>query len=634
MSTFSSVFCDRRLWLLFVLSALSLIVGRFAIPEGQALDWVRLSGYWFMLALTLCAGVALVRLWWGRDAGRVHGLWRNRWLWATLVLTSLAWHAHERFEFKILSDEVVLAGTSQNLHLEREVGYPVRTTDVRGPFEVLQANLDKRPILFPFLVSLVHDWTGYRVANVFWLNCGLGMVLLGVCAGLASRVGGGDAAAPTAIAWLAGIPLLAQQVSGGGFELLNLTLIAAWIWLAMIYASKPDGRTQDAFVLIAVMLGSTRYESLLYLGPTAFLMLWVWRRRDGVIFSALTWIAPVLLLPTFWLNQAFKANEGFWEMKSVGAEHPFGLDYLAGNLGHALGYLLSTDGYQPNSPVFGLLGLLALPVLMIWVMRKLRKGADLSGDDAGLLTGIVGLASGASLMMLYFWGQFDHPVIHRLSLPTQLLLWLAMIVLIRQVACRWRAAWPVMGWVAATVVVVWSLPVMARNAYSREYTPGLAFAWREKFFEGLKTRNILVIDRDSLFWTVREISSTPVYQAQARREGIAFHFRNRSFEEVYAFQTFTVDPGTGTLSLVAEDDLGPGYELEPVVQHRLTIGLLARISRVTAVHEHAEAAGQQQSGRGLEKEPNPTIALDQVESTVENPTAQAEYLKEWVKNLP
>lgn len=619
---------DRRLWSLLVISALCLGLGRFALPAVQALDWVRVSGYWFMLALLLCAVVALVRLWWHAHKGWLQ-LWRNYWVWVVIVLTTLSWHAHEQFEFKILSDEAVLAGTAQNLHLQREVGYPVRTTNVRGPFEVLQSNIDKRPILFPFLVSLAHDWSGYRVQNVFWVNSVLGVVMLGLSAGLACRIGGTMAAAPAAVAWLAGIPLLAQQVSGGGFELLNLTLLVAWVWLAVIYANEPDDRRQDAFVLVAVMFGSTRYESLLYLAPTAFLMLWVWWRRGGVIFSFLTWLAPVLLLPTFWLNQAFDQNTGFWEMKSLGAEHPFGLEYVAGNLGHALAYLLSTDGYQPNSPVFGLLGLLALPVLLIWVLRRVRSMGELSGEDAGLLAGIAGLVGGLVLMMLYFWGQFDHPVIHRLSLPTQLLLWLAMLIVVREIAARWRSTWRVLGWSAAVVVVVWSLPVMARNAYSREYTPGLAFEWRQKFFEQLTTHNILFIDRDSLFWTLRKISSTPVYQAQARREGIAYHFRNHSFERIYVFQTFTVNAETGALSLMPEDDLGPGYVLEPVVQYRLAIGLLARISRVTAVN-----ADNVTDATTVKTEINPAGIQNLPVPVSDNPSTKAGYLKEWVENLP
>lgn len=620
MASLFSVLKDRRFWLLAVLAMATLALGRFVLPAEQAVGWVRVSGYWFTLALVLAAGVAVARLL--REQGGGLAAWRGGWLWGAIALSLAAWHAHETQGFKILSDEAVLLGTSQNLHLQREVGYALRTTDVRGPFEVLQSTVDKRPVLFPFLVSLVHDWTGYRPTNSFWFNTVLGGVFLVLAAGLARRIAGGEAA-PSALLWLAGIPLLAQQVNGGGFELLNLTLLVAWAWLAVHFAERQDRTSQDAFVLVAVLLGATRYESLLYLAPTAALLVWVWARRGAVIFSPLTWLAPVFLLPTFWLNQAFEHNTGFWELKSLGAAKPFGLEFVPDNLGHALAHFLSLDGYQPNSPVFGLLGLLSLPFLLLWAMRKLRAPSALGGEDAGLLTALAGLAAGTAVMMLYFWGQFDHPVIHRLSLPTQLLMWIGLLLVGREAARRAPWFWRGLGAVAVAVLVVWSLPVMARNAYGREYTPAQAYAWREAFLSRLNTRNILVIDRDAIFWTTRKIAVTPIQQARLRADGIAYHLRNRSFEEVYVFQTLNVNLDTGEVKVAPDDELGPEFVLEPVARHRVAIGLLVQMSRLVELKPAAAAAPASDTGAS-EADAAPWTP----------PTARPDFLKEWLNNLP
>lgn len=635
MASLKTVISDRRLWLLVLLSALTLALGRFVLPPEMVVTFVKSSGYWFTLALVVAAVAAAVNFWRATHAATWPG-WRSIGLWAAIALSLAAWHAHERPRFKILADESVLTATSQNMHLNREPGYGVRATDVRGPFELLQTTLDKRPLLYPFVVSLAHDWTGYRPTNGFWVNWVLGAVFLLVAALLARRIAG-PKAAPFAILWLAGIPLLAQQTNGAGFELLNLTLLAAWIWTGMVYASRADRPSQDLFVLVAVLLGSTRYESLLYLAPTALLMIWVWWRRGALLFSPLAWLAPVLLLPTFWLNRTFEHNPAFWELKSLGADKPFGLEYAAKNLGHALAHFLSTDGYQPNSPAFGLLGLLALPVLLIWILRKTRSPQAIEGNDAGLLAAFAGLTGATVVMMLYFWGQFDHPVIHRLSLPTQLMLWLAMLVALKQIAQSKPWIWRGYGVLGALVLVVWSLPTMSRAAYEREYVPGVAHAWRAEFQKRLDTSNVLVIDRDSVFWIIHRISATPIQQANERKEGIQFHFKNQSFEHIFVYQELGVNIDTGETTLLPEYDLSPAYELETVAQTRLAIGRLARMSRVVAIHSEApDPASTEPATEDAAPPPEETAItfLREPIPTPDNEMDRKKFMEEWLKNLP
>lgn len=51
--------------------------------------------------------------------------------------------------------------------------------------------IDKRPLLYPFLVSLAHDLTGYRVLNAFLVNVALHPLLLGLAWWLARRLAAG-----------------------------------------------------------------------------------------------------------------------------------------------------------------------------------------------------------------------------------------------------------------------------------------------------------------------------------------------------------------------------------------------------------------------------------------------------------
>ena len=619
---FSTLQSRRPLILLIFLCLLVLALGRWLLPADIALRAVISYGYWWTLAAVLLAGVGFWRL-----AQACAPFTRPSWLTVLVIVgVSVCWHAHERFGFKVLADEIVLLGTSQNMHLGRDVGYGIRATDVRGPFELLQSVLDKRPLLYPFLVSVVHDWTGYRSANAFWLNASLGVAFLALLHGLAVKIGRHRAAGHFAVLIAGGIPLIAQQSSGGGFELLNLTLLTAWLWLGMIYLENPESVRQDAFILTAVLLGCTRYESLLYLLPTTFLVGFAWWRSGGVRITPATVLAPVLLLPSLWLQHTFAADTANWQLKSMAADTVFAFQYLPNNLGHAIAHFLSTDGYQPNSPVFGILGLLALPLFLLWSLRIWRSPRQAEPADTALAWLSLGLWGGGALLMFYFWGQFDDPVIHRLSLPTQLLMLVAVLVVLGHMVPYRSWLWRAATLVAVASLLGWSLPVMAKNAYGRIYTPGLAFAWREQFLNQIADRQVLVIDRDIQFWITQKISATPVAQAELNKEGIAFHLRNRSFAEIYVFQSFLFDEATGIETVYDEDRLSPAFELAPVAQRRLAIGHVARISRVIAIREGDNVVAQ--PAWPAATRPVVNLPADQSEA------ARQAYLNNWLKQLP
>lgn len=617
---------NRLVWLLLGLGIAAVIVGRFVLTTEQALTVVSRGGYWLMLANFGLFGAAVWRL------VRRHGSgWRPEradWGAAALVVAcSVLWAAHERHGFKILADEELLLGTSMGIHYDREIGYPARASDVTGPLQLNLKVLDKRPYFFPFLVALTHDLTGYRPANAFWLNTVLGAVFLGLVYVLGWQVARSRWAGALLVLLFAGLPLAAQQAAGGGFELLNLVMILAVLLAARRYAAAPDEAALEVLCLGAALLALTRYESVVFVFPVAALVLWGWARAGRVILTWPVVAVPVFLLPYVLQNRVFAANPATWELGSIkGADTVFAFHYVPDNLGHALAFFFSTDGYQANSVYFAALGLAALPFLLLLTVRTLRASRDAAANaaDVGGAFITLGLFVIAALLMTYFWGQFDHPVIRRLSLPVHLLFGVAIVTVgasLFRSARGWQAA--LAGAVAA--LVFQALPMMAQRAYEWDYTPGIEMAWREEFLRQFPQRDYLFIDQDSTFWITQRMPATPIKQARERKEGLAYHLRNHSFSAMYVFQRFTVNPGTGALTLDAADDIGPDFELEPVVEKRIATLHLARISRITAIRDQGAvvaraglvpiASGPPLTGEELEK-------------------AKAQYLEKWIKQLP
>src|SRR5688572_28599831 len=200
-----------------------IVVGlRFAwLDQQQAAEWVINGSYWILLAL-LGAGAG-----WGLREWRAA---RRRWrdvlpgagVLAFLAGLALVLQLHEPHRLKVSYDEHVLVGISRSMHFEHLAAWPGGAHRYHGTVTPTSLMADKRPVLFPFAVSLLHNVTGYRVENVYVVN---GLVSFALLAGLffLGRRYHATHGGLLLAALLAGVPLVAQNATGGGFDLLNAT---------------------------------------------------------------------------------------------------------------------------------------------------------------------------------------------------------------------------------------------------------------------------------------------------------------------------------------------------------------------------------------------------------------------------
>lgn len=574
---------DRRLWLLLLASALAVVLSFFAIPDRPAIVFVSRAGFWLVLVAFALFGHAL----WQTFA---FGSRRFRWEtvdWTTLAVVGIGGTillVHETFGFKIVMDEIMLLGTSMSMHLDKTVLTPVRGNDIQGTFAILDGMMDKRPLFFSFLVSLLHDFTGYRPANAFVLNGTLCFVFLALI-NATGRLIAGRLAGWLGVALFAGLPLLAQNATGGGFELLNLVMILATLLLGARFVQERDPPALAAFCFSALLMAQVRYESVVFLVPVAGLILWVWCREQRTMLSWPVIVAPLLMVHYPLQHRIFDLRVSAWELGSKpGYEKVFSPAYIAENLQHALNFFFAKPADQPNSLVLSVLGCLAIPFFLLLLVKRLRSLARETPINVATAFFAVGFALQFALMMCYFWGKFDDVVIRRLSLPTHLALVIAVLAVLPQFAkpavLRTLVGLAVLGLVASGV------PSMAAHAYSQEYLPGRETAWRRAFVADQTRHDYLMIDNDSILWIAHMVSSTPVYQAKGpRRPDLVFHMRNRTFSDVYVFQRYNIDPDTGKMTLREGDDLGPDFILEPVREERLQTLTLTRISRVKEIRD-------------------------------------------------
>lgn len=581
MHRFFPFLIDRRVWLLGLTSLLAALLGFYSIPDYAAIVFVSKAGFWFVLA---AFGIFLSALW-QSFAPEFRGLrWQafDGWTVVLIGICGTVLMVHEAFGFKIVMDEIMLLGTSMSMHLDRTVLTPVRGQDIQGTFVILDGMMDKRPLFFPFLCSVLHDLTGYRPQNAFVLNGVLTFGLLGLINAIGRQLAG-RIAGWLGMILLTGLPLLAHNATGGGFDLLNIVMIAATLLLGARFWQKRDAPALTAFCYSALLLAQVRYESVIFLLPAAALVLWVWGAERRPILSWATLFAPLLMIHYPLQHRIFDLRASSWELASKpGYAKVFSPEYIPENLQHGLNFFFAQPADQPNSLVLSTIGFIAVPFFLLLCVRRASKLSTATPVEAATWFFAFGFAVQFALLMCYFWGKFDDVVIRRLSLPTQLGMVIAVMAVVPQfkpIVARTLTAIAGFGLLASGV------PSMAAHAYSQEYLPGREVAWRRAFIAEQPRHDYFVIDNDSILWIAHQVSSTSVLQVTRHPELLEFHMRNRTFSDVFVFQRFDIDPADGRMTPRKGDDLGPNFVLETVREERLQALTLSRLSRVKSIRD-------------------------------------------------
>jgi hypothetical protein len=626
-NSLATIVADRKVWLFALIAVASAATGFFLVPDRFAMATVIATGYWCVLAAFVLFVRALWRTFRGDlAAARAAGLGGVD--WASLAVVAVGGTiliVHESFGFKIVMDEVMLAGTSMSMHLNRSVIVPVRGSNIQGAFVIIEGMMDKRQLFFPFLVSILHDITGYRPENAFVVNGILIFIFLALV-NAAGRKLAGRMAGWLGVALFAGLPLLAQNATGGGFELLNIVMILSTLLLGARFIERRDGDSFTAFCYSAMLMTQVRYESGIFLVPVVLIILLVWLREGRTVIPWPVMLIPVLMIHCALHNRIFDLRASAWQMASKpGYTTPFSLRYafgppFPGNVAHAIGFFFGKPTDQPNSYVLSALGCIALFFFVLLAVKKVRSLARETSISTATIIFALGFAAQLGLMMCYFWGQFDDAIIRRLSLPTHLWMVLAIFAVLPQFP-RPAVVKTLLG-VAVLGLLAQGVPSMAAHAYNQEYLAGLETAWRRQFIAEQPRKDYLVIDNDSILWIAHEVSATTVEVAKARRADLSFFMRTHTFSNIYVFQRYLIDPDTGKMVLRDGDDLGPDYVLEPVRAERLVTLTQTRISKLVEIRDGGKVISMPAPDHLLPKD------RDQIEK------ARQAYLENFLKRLP
>jgi 4-amino-4-deoxy-L-arabinose transferase-like glycosyltransferase len=576
---------DRRALLLFVASGVAaVLIGFRLVSPALAEQLIEGGGYYYILAvfaLWLAFGWRVVAA--RREVLR--GWLRRPGLAAAFVLAASAFALwSDAFAHKVLFDEYVLQGTAWHMHLTKEVGTPIRAYDFAGTWLVIDTFLDKRPYFFTFLVSLLHDLTGFRLENVFALNAALTVATLAAVYWLVRSLTGRMAPGLLAVALLATLPLFGQSASGASMEQLNLALIAGLMVSAILYLRAPGPDRLAFLVLGAVLLAQTRYESVLFVIPVAVVIVLGWVRVRRLILPWPALVAPLLLVPYAWHDRFVGSKPILWQLRE-GESSRFAWHYLPNNLDGAWSFFASTSPSQPNSlwlAVVGGAGLVA--AVARWLIRRRRRpdGTARSPEVVGTALFCVTIAGNLGMLMFYYWSRLDEPIATRFALPFCLVLALAAGWWVHALEQR---RWPATR-VAFAGLAVWLLvfgaPAFAHRFYTTQNMVMHETNWELEQAKARPGPVLWVTAKATMPFLLEKIPAVNTTIAAVRAPQIAWHLREGTFREVLVAQVIRPTTAQGDPIVDPDEILPASFRLETVAEKRFGARWI-RISRLIGV---------------------------------------------------
>lgn len=611
---------NTKLLVLFALIAIfSLVIGHYAFTPYQCLLFVRHGGYWAILATVALFVFFLYRSlkhWIEEEhpfsRQMLASLLTKRFIGTLLLLVGVFAfiRLQEPTEFKIVMDEPALVGTSMSMHQKREVLLPTRAHRILGAFTILNGYVDKRPTFFPFLVSVVHDITGYRMTNGFVVN----FILTGVFVVLAYITGQrltGRHGGILLVLLFATLPLLIRTANGAGFELLNMVMILATMLASIAYLKDPNERTISLLCLSAVLLAQVRYESVVYILPVGLVILLGWWQKRQVIAPWVFLITPLLLIPYLWQHKTFEIGNELWQLEDrPNNGSPFSLSYFSDNLGHAINFFFDPTHRMPNSLIISGLGLITLIFFVVHFYKMVKDKEELTVPAQVFAIFVIGFFAHFVLLMSYFFGQLDDMIIRRLALPLHIPLALSIIWFFGAASTK---LWMRRGlfWAIFVYLVTVTVPTTADRIYSRNYIAGQEMNWIVDYVKkrNFKDEHYCVISEQAVLWIINEIDAINNERANRRKRAFKAFIAESGNPTVYVHQSLEYDPLKKEYVYGRKSPLDEAY-----IQENYIFRNIHPLRRVT-FNRLVDVAG-------VRYKPKKAIITDD------------DYMAEWAKNLP
>lgn len=564
-----------KLTLASVFALITFVVPILLLDTKTCVWMVRYVSYWGISGVFLCFLFFLYscvrsRVKW-RFLLRVHAL-------GIVVVLGCSYflHLHEKREHKILFDEYAIAATAMSFHYHRDAYVPAVVHRINDRMERMLGFVDKRPVFFPYVLSLVHTFTGYRTENVFFLNFGLTVLFLALLYSFVTRLSTSRYGV-FSVLLMTTLPLLSQNTNGGGYEIMNLCLILTLMLSGGHYLNSKGGGGLNLMIVSAVLLANTRYESILYLVVPVVFAIVKWSRERSISLTWFSVFSPLFVLLPLLSNRVFNSNAGFFDNRK---EDYFGLVHLKSNVAAAVVYLFDFEGAYTNSLLISMAGVISVLFALIYLVKSFKR---IVVQETELLVyyHFLGIISVITLLILcLFWGEWTDFATTRFSLPLHLIFVISVSVTLYfgfQIKRLYRILWLIPFLYALTI----SASISARSILRTELVAKSSYGWMLEYVrQELNPEDCLFVSDSSICFILKGYAAVSMDHFNLVPERMLQLRALRAYREIYVTQLIRLDPLYGNEVDKSITPLNSRCILETVSEHVIRPNFAYRISRI------------------------------------------------------
>jgi hypothetical protein len=470
---------------------------------------------------------------------------------------------------RILSDEANLVGTSKNFFASKTATFTVSGKNYYESYWDIDVSIDRRPTLFPFLVSLVHAVCGYSYKNVFLFNLLVLPAFVLVAYRLAKTLAGPTFAIVAAL-FVAAHPITLISVRSGGFDFLATFFALLVVKSLLAYLLEQSPAKLAILWLNLCLFAEIRYESALFIPPVVLLLLlfrlvkWSTLRPYAFVYA----LTPAYLLPRVW-QSLLRGNVPEQEPGTV----TFSVANFLDNAHEYFKPLFSPAQAYPAHSMFLIgLGVVGCLYWLAWLVGRVRARDWAAPELRFAVFVLAWMLLQAIISFSYVWGRAQYPSAARLVMALDTFFALVAAWVLTHALKRWR---PFVAVLPAAAVFLQEVPVASQHRLLNRLTQTRENASTWAFFERLEDKRILIVTDRPNHFTIMNYGAMNF--ATARRDPYLFTaFARRLFQDVYVIQQIKLS----TNEPLPGYELWPDRKLDPVLEFQNDADVLVRISRL------------------------------------------------------
>jgi hypothetical protein len=435
-----------------------------------------------------------------------------------------------------------------------------------GNLQVLDVSIPNRPLLFPFVINIVHSILGYRPDNVFIFNfIMLFLLLSGVYVAIKKNIDAKSAVA--GIFLILAYPIVSISATSGGYDLFSTVMFALTLTVLYQFLKSPHPAGFAFLWVNLLMFSNIRYESCIFFliivaAAARFIKLSYF--KEAAYIYVLT---PLLSLPFIW--QRF-LSQGTYENP---AHIPlFAVQSFIKHGGIFIENLLNLNF---DLPYAGLLNLAAIIIIGYGIKLIVTKSIKLAPYQKYFM--IISILCGGTIMIIvlsHHFGRYDRPTQARLFMYFSVFCALTPIFL-KAIHSGWISGKKLM--VASCFIFILYHPVAANHAFINNMIITRIHQHAQKYLKDLKDPDLLIVTAYATHYSALNYSAITVQYANQHRPTLQAELKANRYSKILVLQEIAYATQSPKWP---NQQLYPEFRLKPLKEIQVSEDRYLRISRL------------------------------------------------------